>query len=442
MPVIGPARARLRRLRRSESGIALPTALFAMIATMALASAAVLSSVDVQQGSHRDHDAKEAIAAADAGANVALTRLNRFLSDITAATPCIGPAGEAQEASGGWCPETTSESVGEAGFTYRVSAWDGTETYKVVAVGTAGEVSRRIEVGMASYSGGNVFANEKVLGESGIEMEGTPDIRTDIGTNGSITSSGSGTICGNVRHGEGGTAPEPDCDGEVSEGNQSMPELKPPENIATENSNCRLVPSCTGENPAEEVDPYTKTRTSKVPWEASTRTIKVNQNGKLTMGGSDYFVCGLFLESGELIMAAGANVRIFVDTPEHCGLASGAVQVKVTGNGAIVSTGFNPAQGSFDVPGIYLLGDGSVELEGNSNTNELVLYAPQSEVDIGGSATWNGMFAGKSLTIHGTPRIESDPSIPLPDINWETLLERTRYVECTGGTGPTPDASC
>ena len=72
--------------------MALPTALFAMIASMALASAAVVASVDVQQGTTRDHGSKEAIAAADAGANVALLRLNRFQSKLSAATPCVGPA--------------------------------------------------------------------------------------------------------------------------------------------------------------------------------------------------------------------------------------------------------------------------------------------------------------------------------------------------------------
>src|SRR5690349_6850940 len=109
MPVRGRVCARILLLVRSESGMALPTALFAMIATMALASVAVLSSVDVQQGSGRDHDSKEAIAAADAGASVALLRLNRFQSKLSTSTPCVGPAGETLLATEGWCPTTTAE---------------------------------------------------------------------------------------------------------------------------------------------------------------------------------------------------------------------------------------------------------------------------------------------------------------------------------------------
>ena len=421
--------------------MALPTALFAMIASMALASAAILSSVDVQQGTARDHDSKEAIAAADAGASVALLRLNRFQSSLSSTYPCVGPAGEAQAASAGWCPETASESVGGASFTYRVSAYDGTGIYSVVATGTSDTVSRRVEVGLVSYSGKNVFADEKLIGRDDINVVGTPDIRTDIGTNGSLEGNGTPTLCGNIRVGigRGEDAPTPDCGGELSEGEKNLPEVTPPADIATNNSNCRLALTCAK---ATEVDTYTKNRTSTKPWSTTARKIEVSSNAKLTMGGADYFVCGLFINNGEVIMAAGANVRIFVDTPENCGLSPGTTQVEITGNANIVSTGYNPSQGTFEVPGIYVLGESTVKLNGNSGTNELMLYAPHSPIEFGGSATWRGMMAGSSITMHGTPRIESDPNIKEPDITLATLLQRTRYVECTGVAVSPPDASC
>jgi hypothetical protein len=425
--------------------MALPTALFAMIASMALASAAVLSSVDVQQGSARDHDSKEAIAAADAGASVALLRLNRFQDSLTATTPCVGPAGETLVASSGWCPQAASESVGDATFSYRISAYTGSGTYSVVAVGASGTVSRRVEVGLVTYSGRNVFADEKMIGQDNFTLEGTPDIRTDIGTNGSVESSGSGTICGNIRHGVGKEAPEPDCGGEISEGDKNLPEVTPPENIATVNSNCRLALTCTDK---AQIDTYSTSdekkekRTSTNPWDKTHETINVAQNAKLSMGGSDYFVCGLFVNNGEVIMIAGAEVRIFVNTPEDCGLSAGATQVEITGNANIVSTGYNPSQGTYKVPGIYVLGDSAVKLSGNSGTNELMLYAPNSEIEMQGNATWKGMIAGETMYVHGNPTIESDSNIKEPDITLATLLQRTRYVECTGATASPPNASC
>jgi hypothetical protein len=447
--VAAPIRRRFRALATSEAGMALPTALFALIASMALATAAIISSVDVQQGTARDHDSKEAIAAADAGASVALLRLNRFQDALSPTNRCVGPAGESLAESTefpGWCPTTAVESVGGATYSYRVSAYSATGAMSVVAVGTSGTVSRRVQVGLISESGKKVFADEKVIGEEDIVVNGNPKINTDIGTNGSIEGKGHYTICGNDRHGVGKQAPDPSCGKSKSEGEKSLPAVKAPTDIATSNWNCRLAANCA--NPAE-VDTYAKLvgnkvqdkRTSKEPWEASIRKININGEASLTMGGLDYFVCQINIQSGEMIMAAGAHVRIFVDTPEHCGLEPGATQLEMGGNSKIVSTGYNPEQGTYDVIEIYLLGNGAVKLDG-STKSEVILYAPESEVSIAGNATWIGMIAGKTVNIPGDPTIESNPNITVPDETFVSLLRRTRYVECTGATAPSPSASC
>jgi hypothetical protein len=431
--------------------MALPTALFAMIACMALGSVAVLSSVDVQQGSVRDHDSKEAIAAADAGASVALLRLNRFQSKLSTATPCVGPAGETLLSASGWCPSTTSEKVGDATYTYRVSAYTGTGTYNVVAIGTAGSVSRRVDVGLFSNNGKNVFAEEKMIGQENIKLKGSVNVKTDIGTNGSVEleneNGKQAIVCGDIRHGIGKEAPTPKCNGTVSEGEKDLPEVTPPSDIATNNSDCRLAVTCASKS---EVDTYAKTngkkeevgkRTSTEPWDSKHTTINIPNNSRLSMGGRDYLVCGLFV-NGELIMNAGSEIRIFVDTPEHCGLKAGATQVEFTASSNISSTGYNPAQGSYTIPGIYVLGESTVKLSGNSGTNEVMIYAPKSEIELQGDATWKGMIAGKKLYVHGNPTIESDPNIKAPAITFASLLARTRYVECVGSTATPPNANC
>jgi hypothetical protein len=363
----------------------------------------------------------------------------------------VGPAGEYQTATAGWCPSTPVEAVGGALFSYRVSAYNGTGTLTVVSVGTSGTVSRRVEVGLYSTNGRKVFADEKVIGQDDIHLKGSVNMRTDIGTNGDVTlvneNGKEAIVCGNVRHGVGKEAPTPDCSGEKSEGERNLPAIEPPENISTENSNCRLSVTCTVKS---EVDTYMKTngkkeeagkRTSTQPWDAEHKTINIPNNSRLSMGGRDYLVCGLFV-NGELIMNAGSEVRIFVLPPEECGLQPGAVQVEFTASANIVSTGYNPAQGTYTIPGIYVMGESTVNLSGNSGTNEVLLYAPYSSIDLQGNATWKGMIAGKTLYIHGNPTIESDPNIKEPDITEASLLSRTRYVECIGATASPPDASC
>ncbi|HWP32153.1 MAG TPA: hypothetical protein VNL97_00250 [Solirubrobacterales bacterium] len=454
MASLARLRSRLRALAASESGMALPTALFAMIASFGFASVAVMSSVDAQHGTARDRSAKNAIAAADAGAGVALLRLNRFQKKLTTSTPCIGPAGEALTPTEGWCPTTAPETVGGSTFSYRVSAYQPNTEMSVVAVGASGGVSRRVNVRLAAKIEENVFKAEQLIGESNIHLEGGPTLETDIGTNGSVelTSSGNSYIlCGDIRHGTGGTAPTPmgppTCpdQGQVTEGNKTLPPVVPPEDIATKNSNCRLVPNCPK---AEEVDVYQgQARTSTKPWDATQRFINVPTGASLTLGGGDYWICGLFI-NGTLYMAADRQIRIFFDTPEHCsGLDSSHTQVNVSASATIQSTGFGTTGGTYNVPGLYLIGSPTipttVTLTGSAGgLNEVMVYAPNSNIEISGNATWIGMFAGKTIRMNGNPTVKTDARIPLPEEFYVGLLERTRYVECTGATGSPPDVNC
>jgi hypothetical protein len=432
----------VRDLRRNERGIAVPTAMMALIASFALGSVAVMSTVDVQQGTHRDHDSKEAIAAADAGANIALLRLNRFLPSLSTTTPCIGPNGESQAASGGWCPSTATEQVGDATYSYRVSAYTEAGTIQVVAVGASGTVSRRVNVSLSTSSPKNIFAKERLIGQDEIAIGGTSTrIETDIGTNGSITASGHPVICGNDRHGVGGSAPTPSCGKEKSEGNQNLPPISAPSNIATYNDNCRLAQNCTGEK-AGQIDSYSKKPNNNNPWVSSIRKIDVASSEQLTMGGLIYWVCQIDIH-GTLYMPAKTQVQIFVDTPQNCGLKSGDTQVSFGSQGLVESSSYNPQQGLYEVPAIYVLGDGGVKLDGGAgSTNEVMIYAPNSEVEIHGNASWMGMIAGKRINIIGNPTIKSDPNLKLPEINVASLFQRTRYVECTGATASPPNANC
>jgi hypothetical protein len=430
-----------RALRHDERGIAVPTAMMALIASFGLASVAVMSTVDVQQGTQRDHDSKEAIAAADAGANIALLRLNRFLPYLSTTHPCVGPGGEYQTPTAGWCPSTATEPVGGASYSYRVSAFTEGGAVEVVAVGASGTVSRRVNVKLLAGTPKNIFAKERLIGQDRIEIDGTDTrIDTDFGTNGDIVTSGNPTLCGNARHGIGKDGPTPSCGKQKTEGNQSLPPIAPPSNIATVNDNCRLSQTCTGEK-AGQVDIYSKKLTKNNPWVSEIRKIDVASKEHLTMGGAIYWVCQVEIQ-GTLYMPAKTAVQIFVDTPEHCGLKPGAVQVNI-GSQARVESSFDPNQGIFEIPAIYVLGDGAVKMDGAPESdNEVMIYAPYSEIDLGGKANWVGMLAGRTLKIHGNPKVRSDPNLKLPEINVASIFQRTRYVECTGAVASPPNASC
>jgi hypothetical protein len=510
MALIESLRRRISLLGPGERGMALPIALFTMMAGTALASAAVVATVNVQSGSHRDSSAKSAIAVADAGANIARMRIDRYAA-VLASKPCLKLNGsgtlEGTTAEGdGWCPQV-SGTVGGGTYAYRVSpagSTCGEYHLCVVATGTVGDVSRRIEVAYSesaveetieektsgetksgeetsgSTTTGSSTSFEGLIGLDGIELSGNADVRVGIGTNGNVTAVGNADVCGDIRHGIGKgwstTGNAKQCPGyKVTEGNKSLPPVSSfmPSNIATSNSNYRLA-KCTKTKPTKEptgceLDTYTGNRNSTKPWDPTKRAIEVNANDTLTVSGGDYWVCSLSVSgNGQVIMSASAQVRFFFDTPEHCGLSSGTAQISLTGNTRIAST--NKAI----LPGFYLLGSTtiptSVSLGGNASTeDEFVIYGPNTQVNIPGNAVYKGIIAGKRVVITGNGRVETPagykpPAEITPVTETGTTKESTEkegstkkttvttaryyspqfYVECTGtvAAGSAPNANC
>lgn len=475
----------VRDLPRGEQGMALPVALFAMISSMALAGAAVVATVDVQTGAHRDDSSKQAIAAADAGANIARARQTHYAFILNRLNPClvVGTGGKLEktgtEMVGGqeWCPEITG-TVGANSYAYRVSPVGlecGSYELCVVSTGTADEVSRRIEVtynrsGLVNNKTERIASEERhateqlerelkeaedrqetehqqqleeelqtqkeeesrriglegFIGREGINLEGNANIRVGLGTNGNLVSSGNASICGNVRHGVGKTWTKSgnasQCSGyEVTEGNVELPPVSSfiPTDIATDNSDARIT-TCTSANvPANcQKDSYTGSWTQRPPFDPTTRAITLSSNDTLTVGGGDYWICSLNMSgNSQLIMADGATVRFFFDTPENCG--NNANQITLSGNNRIAATGYQPSDGQYEVPGFYLLGSptapSQVNLSGNySTTDEMIIYGPDTSINISGNATFKGIIAGKQINMSGNGTVEQDAGFEVP----------------------------
>jgi hypothetical protein len=455
MALLRPLRHRVLLLAGSgEQGFALPTALLATTIAFSLAITAVVASVDSQQGTTRDHNSKEAIAAADAGANVALLRLNRYASALTSSTPCLkvnaGTLTTGTAEADGWCPTVTG-SVGGATYSYRVTPQVTGSAMNVIATGVSGGLSRRIDVSFTGTSVGSVLANEGLIGKESVTFSGNADIRVGVGTNGTVESSGNATICNNIRHGVGkewnhsGNASQ--CSGySITEGNNALPSVSTiiPSDIETNNSDYRLIP-CTSTNiPVGcQSDTYDGNWEKKPPYNSSTRSISLTDN-TLTLGGGDYWLCSLTLSgNSHLIMAASAHIRLFFDTPEHCGTTE---QISFTGNSNVEATGYTGEAGHFDMPGIYMLGstttESSVKLAGNNGTNELILYAPNTNISLSGNANYVGVLAGRTINDSGNGKISQDAGFEPPKLGGSTLYSRQSYVECTGATSSPPNANC
>jgi hypothetical protein len=440
--------ALIQRLRSDQRGMAVPTALFATIAGMGLVTAASISTVHAQRGTSGDEDRKAAIATADAGANLALLRQNKVHSSSAYQTyPCIGPGAGGtlvgmNAAVDGWCPTVTG-TVGGSTYSYRVSPYNpATQQVTIVSTGTSGAVSRRVSMLTRVQTGASVFGAERAIGRDWIHLDSNADVRVPVGTNGNISMDSNATVCGNIRHGVGHdlimASNAHQCSGyAVIEENRDLPALSETKRLAllTANSNSRFLTLDTASG-------------KDVSWNPTSRTLSLNSNSSMTLGGTDYLICKLVLDSNSgLIMAAGASVRIYFDTPEACGMAAGTAQIELKSNTYITSTGYDPSQGLYQVPGLYMFGSETVasRAQFNSNTqvaNEFILYAPRTDIHMDSNATYVGAMAGKTLDIDSNATITSDANMVIPDLDIPSRYTGERYVECVGAAAATPNGNC
>ncbi len=187
-------------------------------------------------------------------------------------------------------------------------------------------------------------------------------------------------------------------------------------------------------------------------YDSTTRTLTLDSNSTLTLGGTNYYLCKLVLKSNSIIfIAAGADVKVFFDSPEACGQSSGTTQMELSSNTRILTTDHDPASVAF----LFVGSDTRttfVKLNSNSAVDpncdqSFVIYGPRSEIQLNSNSKFCGAIAGKTLH-SGLQRAGScgraNPEFHPAD---EIVYNRDRYVECTGGAMPTgagthPDDYC
>jgi Tfp pilus assembly protein PilX len=118
----------LKELRRSERGIALPMVLVITVVCMGFAAVPVVASINAQNGDSHNQGSNEALAAAEAGAEVALLKQSQMLTAAAEGThpACVGGAKTiGAGGASGWCPQVPGPGesrplVGAAEYSYQV----------------------------------------------------------------------------------------------------------------------------------------------------------------------------------------------------------------------------------------------------------------------------------------------------------------------------------
>jgi hypothetical protein len=466
---------RATRLSAADQGFALPTVMFMMLAAFAVVSVGILATIQTQSGTVRDQDTKSALTTAETGLNQAVFRYNAYTQLPSASQPCLRPSGTALAVA------STQSTGPEAGWCAPVEGSDGSGTYSyqvcpgatsspcnttpgtllVVTTGNFNGVTRRVEQTMTSSSGQSVFATQQVQTQNGIKMESSSTINANSGTNGDITMDSSAKQCGLASVGPGHHMhttssakyfQNPNCSGQLDPSTTPQQTVSlPPVNqgdAATNNDNYRITNALSTASPPPMPADAIDKKKSDVVWNPNTRQLTLNSSVSLTLTGTTYSFCKLTLNSStHLYIRAGANVNIFFDSPEACGLPANTTQMQTNSSSRITANSGTPISLA-----IFFVGSPNIptNIQMNSSTeanrgciDNFVIYAPLTDMTFNSSSYYCGALATKSLDLGSSSDIQTDAasqSFTLP--NTQPHYATTKYVECTAAPASPPNSGC
>jgi hypothetical protein len=444
-------------LLADERGAALFIAIAVMAILLISMVAAFSTSLVSLRSSNSDRSSKRALAAAEAGTNLALYRLNKITT--TDLLPCVVVSGLdlvlAPLGADGWCPAVTG-TVDGASFSYKVSPIVNLSNpdlqtlldRSIVSTGTFGGKTRRLETTLDALADTSLFGDATVKSNKDLTfsgnstLSGPASIKTKGASNGNVTIGNTANVCADVRAGPGkAVSGNTICGGAKSSADKAFT-LTPVDQgtVASSNANGRFfAPSVLNGD----------TKTGTPTWNAGTRELTMNGSDTITLGASgstgfDYSFCKLTMGgNSSLIVAAGAKVRIFFDSPEACGYSSGVSQISMQGTSTLTTT----VHDATDLQ-IFMVGSATrastADFLGTSNLPQTyTLYAPYSSVNLGGTTNMVGAVSADQVTLSGSARLTSQVGVSDITAKVLRLYKQTKYVECTPGpSGAAPDSGC
>jgi hypothetical protein len=320
----------VRRLLRSEDGVALPVAAGMLMVVSILVVGFFTVAMRVNTTSVGDRSSKRALAAAEAGLQTAVYRLNLLNQSAPAhAGECLTTTWVAQNLQGA-CPAQT-ESIGNgAEFSYYVTpasaagsagcvTLPGVPTSAldrcVTSVGTAGGVKRRIQTRVVSEPVIPPFNQVGLIGKSLVFAYNSANLNSDVGSNLRVVFENSVNVYdndainvdGKVMLLEGGTY-DYENSVNVDGGTQTITtpfELDLParefERVQISNDNATLATDL------------------GTAWNPSTRRINI-ASGEKTIRPGTYHVCGVTLGNSVKLKfshTGGVPTKIYVDSPSR-----------------------------------------------------------------------------------------------------------------------------
>ena len=319
----------MRQLLRSEDGVALPVAASMLMVISILAVGFFTVSTRVNDTSVKDRSSKRALAAAEAGLQTAVYRLNLLNQSAPAhAADCLTTTWEAptagvcrgqQEPIGNGAEYTyyVTPANGAAGCVTRPGVATSTADRCITSIGLVNGVRRRIQTRVVQQPSVSLpdFNSVGLVGKSLVYAWNSVKMSSDVGSNTLVQFensievndndainvdgkvmllTGGQYVPGNSVTVEGGTQTV------ATPFNLPMPEFEPVENA---NNNSTLATDLGS------------------AWDSTTRRINLD-SGEKTIRPGTYHVCGVHLGNSVKLKFShngGARTKIYVDSPSRPG---------------------------------------------------------------------------------------------------------------------------
>ena len=468
---------------RDETGLGLPLAMGVLLIVMGLAAWSVSVADQLHRSSERDRGAKRALGPADAGVQRAAWRLAQTTPSAVSATQCVvsSTTGDtvATAAANGSCPAApVATSMGNgSSYSYTVTGVlppgatcagetvaAGTYTRCVTATGTSNgvpaNITRRVQTRLRATVV-PLFPPVGVVGEDHVRINNNDiNFRTCPGDPGGIVGSNGlvstvnevhfDAACGPYRQSwsisvapgapnptyGGGTTPNP-----VPTVPRSQPWALPdiaPWPTAADDNNESIVAG------------------GGVVWSAATRDLTLTTN--LTLGAGTYVFCSLYLgNGGRIILAGGAKVKIYIDSPTRpgSGCAAGTGFLRAQNSNGINWPGGNDDAKAAAARNLHIFAYGNMAYDDNSSLTQCgeslawgsiilcrsgnvagVLYAPNARVFLNNGVEWVGAIAAWRVGMNNTVTFRFPSGLDDGTGGTAGAYQAVRWTECPStGTG-------
>jgi Tfp pilus assembly protein PilX len=469
------------RLVRSQEGVALPVATAMMLVISLLVVAFFSVSLRVNDTSIDDRSTKRALAAAEAGLQMAVYRLNRI--GTTQPTQCLTTGWV--PLSGGQCPGLTESLGNGAQYTYYVTPEQstlpaaqrtcvllpgqtlGNTDRCITVVGTASGVERRVQVRASTLTSAASFKSVGLMSKSLMYAGNSSEITSNVGVNGvahfgnsaKTFANSSAGIAGAVMRAPG-SAYQTSGSGQVIAGGQQSVST-PFEFPATDFEAAEIAALTTNlkTSPAWSAP-------SGSSYDATTKQFTVT--GEATMPAGTYYFCRVRLASGaKWRFSSTQATQIYVDSPSRPGslctgqadpagtfTAENSNEINKDGREDLLDifvhgTSYNGTRSAFSwcTPAGDMPHTDKCEsdfLLNNSAWFEGSVYAPNTTVEVNNSGTWIGAIGADKIRFNNSVKFELTSAVKDSAPTSTGGVRRDTWAECSPQPPVTgdPESGC